>query len=383
MDLQLIKYIDRKIGILLCSLLAIFNSLKKSKIFLENPKKILLMKFSGFGNIVLALPTIRGIRKKYPLAEIVFLTHTINSSIIERDPAINKIITFDIEKGTIKTFINIFILLFKLRRENFDFIFDFEQFSRFSALVSFFSKAKTKIGFSTKGQGREKLYDIKVNYDNNKHTSRVFADQAISLGIDIDFQNSEVFLDEKDKESISSLLKSYKIREKGVLVGMHPGCGSNNPKRKWPKENFAKLADFLIDEYGYNVFFSGDDRERKLVKEIQSLMKNKSINLAGKMNIRELTELIVRCKFFVCSDTGPLHLASAMKIPTISFFGPNTPSLYGPLGENNLIFYQKLPCSPCTTNFNEKTTNCKHFKCINNITFQDVKNKIQKASFLK
>ncbi len=379
MNLQIIKYLDRYGGIFLCNLLGFFH---KDKPLIENPKKILIMKFSGFGNIVLALPTIRAIRKKYPKSEIVFLTHTINKAVIEKESSINRIEIFDIA-GTLGTIQNILKLFESIKKENFDLVIDLEQFSRFSALVSFFSKAETKIGFSTEGQGREKLYDIKIDYNNNQHTSKTFGDIAKKLNALIDFSNTKISLTIQDKRNVDNLLKQKNILAKDVLVGIHPGCGINNPKRKWQKEKFAKLADFLIEEYGYKIFFTGTGKEDELIKEIQSMMENSSVNFCNTTNIRESAELISRCKFFISNDTGPLHLASAMKIPVVSFFGPNTPLLYGPLGDNNLIFYKKMNCSPCTTNFNEKSTKCKHFKCINNISFEEVKTKIKNSNLIK
>lgn len=379
MDLQAIKYIDRNIGMFLCNFLGFFYSRKD---LVENPKKILIIKFSGFGNIVLALPTIRAIRKKYPYAEITFLTHTINKTILDEESSIDRVKIFDI-KGVFETFYNIFNLVNSTKKENYDLVLDLEQFSRFSAIVSFFSRAKTKIGFNTFGQGREKLYDIVVNYNNNQHTSKTFGDLAKSLRAFPNFQDTKLAISSQDRSNIDVLFKKNKISKRDIIVGIHAGCGINNPKRKWQKEKFAKLADFLIDTYGYKIFFTGTNLENQLIKEIQSLMKNKSINFCNSTNIRESAELISRCKFFVSNYTGPLHLASAMKVPVVSFFGPNTPSLYGPLGNNNLVFYKNMSCSPCTTNFNEKTTKCKHFKCINNISFQEVKNKIMNSNLVK
>jgi heptosyltransferase-2 len=380
MDLQLIKYIDRYIGIFLCNLLGFFSS--KYQNLGQNPNKILMIKFSGFGNIVLALPTIRAIKKKYPSAEITFLTHTINKAILENETSVDRILTFDIE-GNFKTFKNIFSLFSKIKKENFDLIIDFEQFSRFSALVSFFSKAPFRIGFYTKGQGREKLFTHKINYNNNQHTSKTFGDIAKKLKTQIDFNDTKLLISSNDKKKVGFLLHKNNLLKKDILVGIHPGCGINNPKRKWQKEKFAQLADFLIDTYGYKIFFTGTNTENELIKEIQSMMRNNSINFCDSTNIRETAELISRCKCFISNDTGPLHLASAMKIPVVSFFGPNTPLLYGPLGENNLIFYKNLSCSPCTTNFNEKTTKCKHFKCINDISFEEVKSQIKNSNLVK
>ncbi len=379
MGLKAIKYIDRHIGIMMCNLFGFFSGNKIPKDY--SPKKILMIKFSGFGNIVMALPTIRAIRKKYPNAEITFLTHSINKTIIQNDPSINEVICFDIV-NIFKTVISIPSFFSEIKKKQFDMAIDFEQFSRFSALISLLSGAKIRIGFDTLGQKREKLFNIQVKYNDNNHTSKTFGDIGKALKVKIDFNDRKIFLETKDKEKIDSLLKSENINKIDTLVGIHPGCGLNNPKRKWEKEKIAELADFLIDKYGVKIFFTGSSREKSLIKKIQELMNHESADFSDKVDLKELAELISRCKAFVSSDTGPLHLASAMEIPVISFFGPNTPLLYGPLGKNNLIFYKKMPCSPCTTNFNEKTSTCKHFVCIKNITVKEVKETILNSNIL-
>lgn len=378
MDMKLIKYIDRYIGIPSSYFIKILSFPTKKT---EKIKKILMIKFSGFGNIVLALPTIRAIRKKYPEAEIIFLTHSINKSIIENEPSIDKIITFDINSSK-KTFIDIFKLIKQLSTENIELIIDFEQFSRFSSIISFLSRAPIRIGFNTQMQSRGHLYNIKVPYEN-KHTSKLFADLGLALKTKIDFNNTEIFISQQDKEKVDNFINENHLSQKNPLVGIHPGCGTNNPKRKWPKENFAKLADYLAEKHKSKVFFTGNDKEKTLINEIQSLMSDSSIDTSGLFNLRELAYLISKCKIFFSNDTGPLHLASAMKVPVGAFFGPNTPLLYGPLGKNNLIFYKNLKCSPCTTNFNEKTTKCKHFKCMKEITLKEVTDKIKSSKIFK
>lgn len=384
MDLKLIKYIDRHFGIILCNLLGLIPSRRAIKNHQIN--KILIIKFSGFGNIVLALPTIRAIKEKYPNAEITFLTHTMNASLLESEPAINYIITMDIGKSTFKTFSNIVKFLLKFRKEDFDMILDLEQFSRFSTLSSFINGARIKAGFDTKGQGRGKLYDIKVSYNDYQHTSKTFADMAFALGAKVDFKDTRISLTKSNKEVVDSFLSKKGIVNKDILVGIHPGCGSNNPQRKWSKEKFSKLADFLIEKYGAKVFFTGNGPlEEEIIGGIMSSMKHKSFNSAGELNLQELSEIISRCKAFVSNDTGPLHITSAMGVPLIAFFGPNTPILYGPLphDKKSLVFYKNPSCSPCTTNFNEKTSKCKHFKCIKNITFEEVKDKIEKSNLFR
>ncbi|MBU0957484.1 MAG: lipopolysaccharide heptosyltransferase II [Nanoarchaeota archaeon] len=379
MEMDIIRKIDRNVGIPLCYLLGFFNGKAKKD---TKVKKILMIKFSGFGNIVLALPSIRAVKKKYPNSKIVFLTHTINKSIIEKDPVVDKIITFDVNdmKETLK---DIFKLISKLRKERFDVVLDFEQFSRFSSLISYLSGAKTKVGFKTDKQGRHYLYNIQVLYNDEQHTSKTFSDIVNAMNAEVDYKDTKIYITKEDKLKVSKFFEDNSIKKNDLLIGIHPGCGINNPKRKWPKEKFAKLADFLVEDYNAKIFFTGSNSEKELIKEIQKMMKNKSIDTSGVFNLRELPEVISRCRLFFSNDTGPLHLASAMKVPVGCFFGPNTPKLYGPLGDNNLIFYKEMDCSPCTTNFNEKKTNCSHFNCMKTIELDEVINKIKESKLLE
>jgi len=80
----------------------------------------------------------------------------------------------------------------------------------------------------------------------------------------------------------------------------------------------------------------------------------------------------------VCSDTGPVHMAAALRVPAVAFYGPNDPRLYGPVGALHAILYKGLPCSPCITNFNDKTTRCPHGNCIQTITVEETYLAIQR-----
>jgi ADP-heptose:LPS heptosyltransferase len=101
-------------------------------------------------------------------------------------------------------------------------------------------------------------------------------------------------------------------------------------------------------------------------------------NVCRKFNVRETAYLIQNCRLFFSADTAPLHIATAMGVDAACFFGPNTPVLYGPRGKNDVVFYRNINCSPCLTNFNAKTSNCRKPVCITEITVDDVWKKIVK-----
>lgn len=168
------------------------------------------------------------------------------------------------------------------------------------------------------------------------------------------------------------------INRDDIMVGIHAGTSDNFTFRRWPKENFVRLSDLLAGKYKIKVVFTGIEKEKELVEEIIGLMDNNAMNLCGKLSIKELCAFIERCDFFISNDTAPVHIASAMGTPVVAIFGPNTPFLYGPRGDHDIVLYNELYCSPCMTNFNAKTSYCKEPKCIYSITVEDVFDKIEK-----
>jgi len=184
----------------------------------------------------------------------------------------------------------------------------------------------------------------------------------------------------EDKKTVDDFLRKQQIRD--GFVCLHPGTGPNAPERVWPKENYAKLGDALIEQFGKDIILTGSEREAKDIADIITTMKHKekAKDASGKLNIPQLAHLAAKADLFIASDTGPLHLAAAMKTPTISFYGPNTPKIYGPYGEKNIIIYKNLWCSPCMSNFNAKLAKCinpLYAKCIRSIGIEEVLQKVR------
>jgi lipopolysaccharide heptosyltransferase II len=378
--MQLIKNVDRYLGIPICYLLHSIDSLKP-KPKPHKIKNILAIKLSGFGNLILSLPALRSIKRKFPESKITYLTQYTNKELLEGVEDIDDIIYLKV-KGH-RLLYDLSKVLSKIKRKKIDLVIDFEQFARVSTILSYLSNAKKRIGFNTKKQGRGMLYTTKVNYNNNQHMIKTFYDLAVALGIKPKTFDTYEFPKLSYSETDQRTIENYTSNKKKKIVCIHPGTGKNVPERKWNKDKFAKLADELIEKYNASIFFTGTKDELKLIKSITSKMRNKFHNLAGKLSLRQLSLFISKSDLLITNDTGPLHLASFNKIPSISFFGPNTPKLYGPIGNNHITMYKNMHCSPCITNFNEKSTNCKHFECLKSIQVKDVLTELSKNNILK
>ena len=106
------------------------------------------------------------------------------------------------------------------------------------------------------------------------------------------------------------------------------------------------------------------------------MIRHPVLNACNRFGIRSFAAFIKECDLFFSNDTSAVHLASAMNAPIAAFYGPNTPVLYGPLSDQQFVFYQPLPCSPCITNLNAKTSFCRIPVCIRNITVEEVLDRI-------
>lgn len=374
--------IDRQAGVPLCRFVSFADSLflkfKARPEFEEhNVKNILLVKFWGLGNVVLASPAILAIRKKYPAAKIDFLTLEENKSLAESLNCIDNCVSIKLN-GFFNFFKDFILLIFRLRKSNYDLVVDFEQFARSSALLAYFSGAKYRVGFDTDLQSRGGLYSIPVKYNNDQHIVETFFDLALAINCSKEkLVLAKVSSSTEDKSAVDVFLKEFSGKK---LVCIHAGTGPNATTRRWPVKNYVKLIELLIKKYGVFVLLSGGQSEflntDKISSSISKDCANNCRNICGKFSIPQLAYLFERLSLFISSDTGPLHLAAAQKVNTLSFYGPNTPKIYGPWGEKNknVVMYKNLSCSPCMSNYNDKLSECIHKEpyCITNISPEEV-----------
>lgn len=371
--LELFKLIDKIIGTLLCFFLGIIDKPFRKKLPL-NPifNRILVIKLIAIGDLVVALPTIRALRERFPQAYLALMTSPRVKEVVEGCPYLDKIIYYDL-LGKDKGLKGLIRLIRRLRVQGFDLVIELDHYYRITSLITYFAGIKNRVGFDLPGQGRRGLVTIKAPYQVDKHEVEAFLETAKIVGADISNKELvEIFVSNDDKKSVDTFLLSEGITEKDIVIGIHPGTGPSAISRRWSPENFAAIADWLIKEFQAKVVFTGAPNEVELVESCLSFMKTRPIVAAGKTTLKQFAQLTKRFNLFICVDTGPLHIAAAMKTLVIGLYGPNTPVKWGPYGQGHLTIYKKLPCSPCTKQYLGQVSKCKDPKCMQKITVQDV-----------
>lgn len=366
MNIRTMRFIDKYPGILTCFLFTI--SSKLFSLFRNDPRynasdkieKILMLKFWGMGSIMLATPAIRAVKERYPKAKIIFLTFSQNKDICNSFGLIDEIIT--INPSSFLRFTSEAVkALFYLRKIRLDLAIDLEFLARFSSIMTYLSGARKTAEFYSDVLWRGDLSKIRVHYNCYFHVTENFLNLVRILGIKERSQSlSRPFVDVEAKNKIDSVFSSYNISRNDTVIIVNINSSDMARERRWPKEKFALLIDRLLEEYSLKIILIGGKDDKDYVDNFLGLIKfkDKVLNMAGRTNIKELIALLERCVIFISNDSGPLHIAEALDIPTVSFFGPETPVLYGPRGDRHLVYYKNLLCSPCMNIHNNKLVNC-------------------------
>jgi heptosyltransferase-3 len=369
MNLTLAKKLDRTVGGAVAATLRVLPRRRPIEPVADfRVRRILVVKLWGIGNWVLLGPLVGALARHYPLAKIDALSFETNREVLDRDDRLERRIYLRLS-GFGEFALSVLRALGSLRRAPYDLVIDFEQFSRFSELLVRLMSPRHSIGFRLAGSSRGKLYDAPVAYREARHMSEIFSDLVRAAGLsEWRYLVEPPRIPNEAREEISHLVPAGA----GPLLVFHPGSGDNFPGRRWPVEHFARLADLLRRRSAARIVFTGSAAERDLVERIRSSMEEPSASVAGKTSFFALAALLERAAIVFSNDTGPLHLASALAVPVFAFFGPNTPLLYGPLSPGSRAFHAGLPCSPCITNENAKTSPCRLPLCMKAIRPEEV-----------
>jgi len=341
---------------------------------LKDIERILIVKLSSIGDVVHSLPTLKALRDAYPQAYIAWVVEEKSKDIITDNPLLDEVIIFEKErwkkelfktKGTKESLLDVYNFAKTLREKKFDVAIDLQGLLR-SSLIAYFSGAKIRVGYRDSGEMSHIFYNLKVDSNESGiHAVDRHLYIAKFLGANINNVEFPLWISKEERNFAKKVLSEHNISRKDLLIGLNAGASIQH--NRWDKERFAKLGDILIEKHKANIILFGGKQDVKSVQEIYEMMRNKPINLAGKTTMKQLASIIEYCNLFIGNDTGPLHIAVAMKVPVVAIFGPADPKRTGPYGKQNIVVYKKLSCSPC---FRHPT--CSDFKCMKLISVEEV-----------
>jgi lipopolysaccharide heptosyltransferase II len=334
-----------------------------------NNFKLLIIKLSSLGDIILSTPGLRAVRERFPHHKISFLVGEESKEVLLRCPYIDELLVVDLKNRDrgLKGLLGIARIL---RKKNFDLVIDLQN-NRASHLLSFLSLSAERYGYDNKKFGfllNHRIKDTKPAIDPVTHQFRVLK----MLGIDLRDNHLELWPGENDDEYVENLLNTEWLSADQKIIGININASRRWLTKCWPKGNIAKLCDEL-GLRNMRVVITGTQDDAVEAAGLISMVKNtKIINACSKTSVNQLASLIKRCALYISADSSPLHIAAAMAVPVIAFFGPTDPARHMPPARKSLVIKRELACSPC---YKPK---CRHKKCMNMITVEEVLQAVDK-----
>ncbi|MDD5449863.1 MAG: lipopolysaccharide heptosyltransferase II [Candidatus Omnitrophica bacterium] len=307
-------------------------------------EKILLVNVNWLGDVLFSTPLIRAIRQRFPGAHIACVIVPRVRAILELNPNINEIIIYD-EDGAHKGPLGKLRFILDLRSKKFGTALILHR-SLTRALLVFLAGIPKRIGYRTKK--RSFLLTSAIDLPGEElHRVDWFLKLGEALAITRPARDYEFFISKKDREAARAFLAKEGVKDFDVLIALNPG-GNWDPKR-WPAENFAKLADSLVEKIDAKFIITGAKKDLALADNIASMMKQRPVIACGRFTLKESAAILERANLVIANDSGPMHMAVAVGAKTVALFGPTSPEITGPIGKGSFTVLQKatgcvIPC---------------------------------------
>jgi ADP-heptose:LPS heptosyltransferase len=388
---------DRWVGVPLCAILTILRRIFESagRPGPRQIERILFVKFAEQGSTVLAYPAILRAIELVGRENVYFVVFEGNRFILDAMEIIpdGNVITiatnsvFGLATGALRA-------VQQVRKIGIDAVVDMEFLTRFSAILTFMTGAKSRVGFHTfygDGPYRGDLMTHRLLYNPHLHTSQMFEAMVEALLRDpsvlptFDFRpsaNQPLARFRPSPSEVAEIDALLQRENPGIgsapIILLNPNASDLLPLRRWPPLRYVELARRLLERYPeLFIGFTGAPAEagpnNQLANEVGS---SRVIALAGKTTLRQVLALYTRSEILVTNDSGPAHFASMTPIRVVALFGPETPALFGTRSPNATALWAGIACSPCVNAYNNRQSVCRNNLCMQVITVDDVFEKV-------
>lgn len=356
-------------------------------------RSILFVKLAEQGSTVLAHGALLRAAEMVGRENVYFLVFAENRFILDTLGVIPEANVIAIKTGSVMALLlSTLRAIHRMRTLKLDAAVDLEFFARASAVFSFLSGARLRVGFHAHGGGgpyRGDLMTHRLVYNPHLHTAQTFevmvealshpaelfpafATQAPPVG----HRALPQFMPHKAEiEQVRTMLCHLtRTPSPPPIILLNANCSDLLPLRRWDGENYVSLATRLLDRYeDLYIAFTGDASERRLAEQlVQRVGSRRCFSLAGKTTLRQLLVLYGESQVLVTNDSGPAHFASLTTIDAVTLFGPETPKLFAAPSERSHIIWAATACSPCVNAYNNRLLTCKNNLCMQLITVDEV-----------
>ena len=317
----------------------------------DREKRILIVKPSSLGDIIHSLPVLWALRKIYPDAYLGWVVKEAWQDVLADNPLIDHLIILKKGASGIRSAIR------ETRSLRFDTAIDLQGLFR-SGIITFFSGATERIGFSNARELAPVFYNNKVIVSPGKlhavdrYMLTVSAITCPHPPLNPPLIKGEsrklefpLYISIADAEWVKQFLLENNLSDMKPLIAINPSA--RWIKKRWPAVSYSALINPLIKQLKAGIIIVGSKDDVPIANEISSLVHEKIGIATGKTSIKSLAALLTRVNLLITNDSGPMHIAAALGTPVVALFGPTDPELTGPYGRGHVVIRKNLDCSPC------------------------------------
>jgi ADP-heptose:LPS heptosyltransferase len=381
LDTRKLQIIDRIVGVPLCAFLTLVRRLKGDRFVperVEVPRNILFVKLAEQGSTVLAYPAISRAIQLVGRENVFFLVFEENRFILDAMGLIppENVITIR-HKHPLELGWQVLRALMRVRRQRLEAAVDLEFFSRGSAVLTFLSGVRQRVGFHTffgDGPYRGDLMTHRLTYNPYLHTSQIFLLMVAALEQPVP-RSGKLSVPVPQIEKWVPDFEPIKGEQEQVRSLLQQETASDLlPLRKWPVERYVSLAQRLLEAFPeIHIGLTGaPDESGPIEAMVREIGSPRCFSLAGKTTLRQLLVLYTLSELLITNDSGPAHFAAMTQINTVTLFGPETPALFGARTPRAITIWEGLACSPCVNAYNNRQSSCTNNVCMQKITVDRV-----------
>ncbi len=350
------RRLDTTIGWPVCVILNLFARLlgailRRDHSLTAPPRRTLVIKLIGLGSITHATLLLRALKEKWPHTRLSFLCFPEVAPLVERLPLVDEMVVLD-DSSYWRLLVTVLAFVLRQWRRRPDLVIDLEVHSKFSTILATLTCARDRAGFYVDtSRFRHGLYTHLLYYQRLRHVQEAYRQLGRALGLDPDVgQPVRPNIAAAEQEAVRKLVAPREGWSRRLLV-VNVNAGELCLERRWEPAKFARVMAEFAGREDLLIVMIGSPAEAEYTESVRQLvpgeLRDRILNTAGQISFGEFLALLEQADVLLTNDTGPLHLAAALGVPTVSLWGPGLPDTYRPLHGEHRVVWKSVYCSPC------------------------------------
>jgi len=340
------------------------------------PERILVKQVNWLGDLVMSTPALRAVRRAFPAARLSVLIKAELASFFDGAAWLDEVIPYRVGRA-LGGLADQRHVVAEIRSRRFDLAILFPR-SFESAFWATLARVPRRVGFAADGRG------LMLTHKTPRPAALFRSHQVYdylyllrqTLGIDGDRTEIAPDVHGPHRTAMAEWLVERR-RRSGPLIALAVAA-AYGPAKEWPVARYAALVDRLAERHGADCVLVGAPTERPRCELVASASRHRPLIAAGETNVGQAVALLAQCSGFAGNDSGAMHVAGALGIPTVGIFASTDPQRTGPLGPHAQALYHRIACSPCL----ERTCRFGHYDCLKQVTPEEVETALQELGAL-